>query len=216
MENRPHTLTAAREAVAFLVTLGLVIAGIVFLSMANAAPGERSVELQQPAPPVAPVTVGGGRAGHTRARPLQRQARIRFDRLRPLARVANPKMLGFQWPVVGMHEITSPFGPRHGEFHHGADIGCGIGQRLYSSRAGRVIGAGDAGPGYGLTVWIDHGSGYQTLYGHLSKLEVRAGQAVRTRQEIGLCGESGNATGPHVHFEMRYGGFVWDPLRFLP
>jgi murein DD-endopeptidase MepM/ murein hydrolase activator NlpD len=112
--------------------------------------------------------------------------------------------------------ITSPFGPRDGGFHHGADIGCGIGQRLFASRAGRVVVVGDAGPDYGLTVLIDHGSGYQTLYAHLSKLEVQPGQLMRTRQEIGRCGSTGNASGPHVHFELRYGGYVWDPLRFLP
>jgi len=213
MENRHSELKVAREAVAFLATLAIIAAGIAFVYVANASPPERPVEVQRPAPVVRPVAAGGGRV--VRAKPT-RARRVRFARLPDFRRLSNPKRLGFQWPVAGWHQITSPFGPRDGGFHHGTDIGCGIGQRLYASRAGRVIGVGDAGPGYGLTVWIDHGSGYQTLYGHMSKLEVQPGQAVRTRQEIGRCGESGNASGPHVHFEMRFGGYVWDPVRFLP
>lgn len=217
MDRHTSHPNVARRVVAVVATLGLVIAGFAFVvAMANATPGERTVQVQQQAPAVSPIAPLAKRKAKTTRTRARRTRAVRFDRLPPLGRVKNLKTLGFQWPTVGTHSITSPFGPRHDEFHHGADIGCGIGQRLYAARAGRVIAAGDAGPGYGLTVWIDHGSGYQTLYGHLSRLDVVAGQALRTREQIGLCGETGNASGPHVHFEMRYGGFVWDPIRFLP
>jgi murein DD-endopeptidase MepM/ murein hydrolase activator NlpD len=128
----------------------------------------------------------------------------------------SPKRLGFQWPVHGYHGITSPFGPRDGAFHHGADIACGIGQPLYASRTGRVLFAGNAGDAYGNTVAIDHGNSYMTVYAHMTKVGVHPGDVIRTGHQIGTCGMTGNATGPHVHFELRYNGFVWDPLLFLP
>ncbi|HJT37196.1 MAG TPA: M23 family metallopeptidase [Actinomycetota bacterium] len=128
----------------------------------------------------------------------------------------NPKSLGFQWPVHGYHGITSPFGPRNGSFHHGADIACGMGQPLYASRTGRVVFAGNAGDIYGNTVAIDHGNTYMTVYAHMSRVIAKVGEVVKTGWEIGLCGMTGNATGPHVHFELRYDGYVWDPLLFLP
>ncbi|TMK53766.1 MAG: M23 family metallopeptidase, partial [Actinobacteria bacterium] len=129
----------------------------------------------------------------------------------------SPKRLGFQWPVHGYHGITSPFGPRdHGQFHHGADIACGMGQPLSASRTGRVIFAGNAGDVYGNTVAIDHGNSYMTVYAHMTRVIAHAGQVVKTGWEIGTCGMTGNATGPHVHFEIRYDGYVWDPLLFLP
>jgi murein DD-endopeptidase MepM/ murein hydrolase activator NlpD len=129
----------------------------------------------------------------------------------------SPKRLGFQWPVHGYHGITSPFGPRdHGQFHHGTDIACGMGQPLYASRTGRVTFAGNAGSAYGNTVAIDHGNSYMTVYAHMTEVDVKPGDVVRTGHQIGTCGMTGNATGPHVHFELRYNGYVWDPLLFLP
>ena len=128
----------------------------------------------------------------------------------------NPKRLGFQWPVHGYHGITSPFGPRNGSFHHGADIACAIGQTLYASRTGRVVFAGNTGDAYGNAVAIDHGNSYMTVYGHMTTFYVHPGDVVRTGRPIGTCGMTGNATGPHVHFEIRWGGYVWDPLLFLP
>jgi murein DD-endopeptidase MepM/ murein hydrolase activator NlpD len=217
MENRHPDSTVPREAVAVLVTLVIILGAVGLYSLANATATEPSPPAQQQAPAVTPVVKAPRRAHRARTRAIRARGavRVRFDRLPPLGNF-DPRMLGFQWPVAGGHEITSPYGPRDGGFHHGTDIGCAIGQPLYASRAGRVMLVGDAEPGYGLTVMIDHGSGYQTLYAHMSKLEVQLGQFVRTRQEIGRCGATGNASGTHVHFEMRYGGYVWDPVRFLP
>jgi murein DD-endopeptidase MepM/ murein hydrolase activator NlpD len=200
--------------------LALIGASVAFvISLAHGSPPtEQPAQVQQAAPVIQPVSKTAGGSSRVRASTARRATtrRVRLQGLPPLRRVSDPRRLGFQWPVAGSQQITSPFGPRDGGFHHGTDIGCGIGQRLYSARAGRVTGVGDAGPGYGLAVLIDHGSGYQTVYSHLSKLEVSQGQFVRSREQIGLCGDTGNASGPHVHFEMRYGGFVWDPVRFLP
>jgi murein DD-endopeptidase MepM/ murein hydrolase activator NlpD len=214
-ENHGH----AQEAAVSFTVLALIGASVAFVvSMAHGSPARDVAIAQQAAPAIQPIANAGGGSPKLRAAPARRIStkRFRLARLMPLRRVSDPRRLGFQWPVAGFHGITSPFGPRDGGFHHGTDVGCGIGQRIYSSRAGRVAGVGDAGPAYGLAIMIDHGSGYQTVYAHLSKLEVQPGQYVRSRQEIARCGETGNASGPHVHFEMRYGGFVWDPVRFMP
>ena len=207
------------DALIWFVAVALLAA--LFIGIASASPSHGQVATpgvtQLRAVPQQVSVAGSGRAVRasvTRRRPV-RVRPFRLKGLPPFWKLRDPRMLGFQWPVVGSHEITSPFGPRDGGFHHGTDIGCAIGQPLYASRAGKVIAVGDSRSDYGLVVFIDHGSGYQTLYGHMSRTEVQLGQFVRTRQEIGRCGQTGNASGPHVHFEMRYGGFVWDPLRFL-
>ena len=63
---------------------------------------------------------------------------------------------------------------------------------------------------------LDHGEGVQTLYGHMSKLNVRPGQEVKQGQVIGYVGSTGFSTGPHLHFEVRVGGQTKDPLAYLP
>jgi murein DD-endopeptidase MepM/ murein hydrolase activator NlpD len=206
------------EAAVSFTVLALIGASVAFVvALAHGSPAQQPVAAEA-APLIQPIVGATGGGTKVRAAPRRPRStrRVRLQGLPPLRSVSDPRRLGFQWPVAGGHPITSPFGPRDGSFHHGTDVGCGIGQRIYSSRAGRVLGVGDAGPAYGLAVLIDHGSGYQTVYGHLSKLEVQPGQFVRSRQEIARCGETGNASGPHVHFEMRYGGYVWDPVRFMP
>lgn len=206
------------EAAVSFTALALIGASVAFvISLAHGSPtADAGFQVEQAAPAFQPVAKTGSSKKVLAAPRRVSTRRVTLPKLRPLRSVSDPRRLGFQWPTAYASAITSPFGMRHGEFHHGADIGCGIGQRIYASRAGRVTGVGDAGPVYGLAILIDHGSGYQTVYGHLSKLEVQPGQYVRSRQEIGRCGETGNASGPHVHFEMRYGGYVWDPVRFLP
>jgi murein DD-endopeptidase MepM/ murein hydrolase activator NlpD len=70
--------------------------------------------------------------------------------------------------------------------------------------------------GYGKLVVIDHGNGYTTRYGHCSRILVRVGQRVTQRQKIALAGSTGNANGPHLHFEVRRNGNPTDPLTVLP
>ncbi len=98
----------------------------------------------------------------------------------------------------------------------GIDIAAGMGAAIYASDTGVVVYAGPIGGGYGNMIMIDHGNGYQTLYGHLSQINVRCGANVYGGQLIGLAGSTGNSTGPHLHFEVRYlGGFV-NPWKVLP
>lgn len=127
--------------------------------------------------------------------------------------VARASVSRFIWPTRG--EISSPFGWRWGRLHAGLDLANDIGTHVMAARAGRVIWAGWRG-GYGYTVMIDHGSGYVSLYGHLDDYFVERGQYVRAGQRIASMGNTGNSTGPHLHFEIRKDGQAVDPMGLLP
>ena len=113
------------------------------------------------------------------------------------------------WPVQGV--ITSsygwrknPFNRSQNQFHRGLDIGANRGTTIVAATSGRVVHSGWMN-GYGYTVILEHGSNY-TLYAHASSLSVRKGQWVNAGQEIARVGATGNATGPHLHFEVRVNG----------
>ncbi|MFA5891733.1 MAG: peptidoglycan DD-metalloendopeptidase family protein [Actinomycetota bacterium] len=125
-----------------------------------------------------------------------------------------PGRMGFAWPTRG-RSITSPYGSRHGSFHTGMDIDCRTGDPIAASKAGRVI-ASEWGGGYGNMVIIDHGSGYTTLYGHMSRSYTREGATVDQHQLVGACGSTGNSTGDHLHFEVRINGNHRNPRPYLP
>ena len=124
----------------------------------------------------------------------------------------------FIWPVYG--KISSPYGWRihpitkKWSFHTGVDIAAPIGTPVFAADDGVVKFAGRNG-GYGLMILIDHGK-YQTVYGHLSKIDVFEGQYVKKGQLIGRVGSTGVSTGPHLHFEVRVWGRHTDPMAFLP
>ncbi len=121
----------------------------------------------------------------------------------------------WRWPVDG--PVTSVFGaPRaHGRRGHtGIDIAAPAGTAVRAARAGRVAFAGRKGS-YGRLVVLDHGRGFASWYAHLSRIAVRPGQHVDAGAVIGRVGTSGNATGPHLHFEIRRRGRPLDPLVFL-
>lgn len=123
-----------------------------------------------------------------------------------------------EWPVLG--RITSGFGwrihPISGvrHFHEGLDIAAPIGTPVQAVASGKISFAGYVS-GYGRMVTIDHGNGLVTRYAHLSRVSVSQGQTVITGQVIGYVGDSGYATGPHVHFEVRLDGEAKDPRKFL-
>jgi murein DD-endopeptidase MepM/ murein hydrolase activator NlpD len=121
-----------------------------------------------------------------------------------------------RWPVDGT--VTSPFGLRlrgwSPDLHHGVDVAAPEGTRVLAMKNGRVEFAGTRG-GYGQTVIISHGRNVRTLYAHLSRIDVRAGQRVRGGDVIGAVGRTGNATGPHLHFEVQRWGRVEDPVPLL-
>jgi len=120
----------------------------------------------------------------------------------------------FAWPVNG--PVTSPFGATAGrkDRHSGIDIAGDIGDPIQAAADGRVLRIADHAH-YGLLVVIEHDGGYATWYGHASALEVRKGNAVTRGQVIAHVGETGNARGTHLHFEVRRNGRLVDPLPFL-
>ena len=119
---------------------------------------------------------------------------------------------GFAWPVHGV--LTSYFGWRWGRMHEGVDIAVANGTPVVASKPGTVIVAGWMG-GYGNLVVIDHGGGFSTAYGHNTSVTVGAGQQVAQGQLIAYSGNTGNSTGPHVHFEVRVNGGAVDPMAYL-
>jgi len=132
--------------------------------------------------------------------------------------VGAPKGLGrFVWPAQGW--VTTRFGEWvDGKAHRGIDISAYPGAPIYAADAGAVIHAGPLG-NYGLAVIIDHGNGYQTLYGHLSVYYPKVGQSVRRGQAIGKMGATGKTIPPgavHLHFEMLLWGGLVNPLKYLP
>jgi murein DD-endopeptidase MepM/ murein hydrolase activator NlpD len=111
----------------------------------------------------------------------------------------------FMWPSP-VHQLS---GNDYWSGHLAIDIAIGIGTPVVASDSGVVVFSGWSPLGYGNMVMIDHGNGFQTLYAHLTAALVRCGQSVNKGQTIGTGGTTGNSTGPHLHFEMRYmGGFV--------
>jgi murein DD-endopeptidase MepM/ murein hydrolase activator NlpD len=110
--------------------------------------------------------------------------------------------------------MTSAFGPRWGGTHNGVDWGAPTGTPVFSWRGGVVTRVSTKG-NYGLLVVVDHGEGIATWYAHNSRILVTQGQIVGRREKIALVGESGLATGPHLHFEVRINNKPIDPLPFL-
>ena len=121
-----------------------------------------------------------------------------------------------RWPVSG--PVTSPFGVRFRgilpEVHRGVDIDVPTGTEVRAMAPGRVLFAGTM-TGYGNVVWIEHGGDVLTLYAHLSEIWVRAGDGVEGRTVIGRSGATGDATGPHLHFELWRWGRERDPVPLL-
>ena len=109
--------------------------------------------------------------------------------------------LNFIWPTT--RRLLSGFDYSPETNHYGIDIGGDAGNAIYAADTGVVVYAGWNDYGYGEMVVIDHGFGWQTLYAHLSQVNVTCGQEVLKGETIGLMGSTGKSTGPHLHFEMR-------------
>ncbi len=101
------------------------------------------------------------------------------------------------------------------KFHYGLDFAAPQGTPIYATADGSVITAGSTGSGYGNHVVINHGYGYETLYGHMVRVKVRGGQAVKRGEVIGWVGSTGKSTGPHCHYEVRKYGSKIDPIYFF-
>lgn len=117
-------------------------------------------------------------------------------------------------------QLLSGFGYRtHPVFktqrlHTGIDFGASKGTPIYATGNGKIIRVEYKATGYGLNVVIEHGYGYQTLYGHMSKAKAKVGQLVKRGEVIGYVGNTGTSTGPHVHYEVIYKNNKINPLPF--
>lgn len=122
------------------------------------------------------------------------------------------------WPVNGV--LRSSFGGRadpfsgEGAFHTGIDLSAPTGTPVHATADGVITSAGWSGD-YGKLIIVDHGNGLETYYAHLSQLLVVAGQEVRRGEVIALSGETGRATGPHMHYEVRLAGTPVNPYKYL-
>jgi murein DD-endopeptidase MepM/ murein hydrolase activator NlpD len=122
------------------------------------------------------------------------------------------------WPVRGW--VTSPFGNRTSpfsgilKFHEGMDIAAQTGTPVVAPADGVVIKAGFS-TGYGNMVEISHGYGLKTIFGHNSRLNVKAGQRVKRGDVISYVGDTGSSTGPHLHYEVRSNGLPVNPVKYM-
>jgi murein DD-endopeptidase MepM/ murein hydrolase activator NlpD len=121
-------------------------------------------------------------------------------------------------PVRGL--LTDSYGGRSDPFtgrpgtHSGIDIATPQGRPIIAPADG-VVAKAEWASGYGKVVYISHGYGYSTRYGHLSKINVKAGQRVKRGDVIGLVGSTGRSTGPHLHYEVRLNGQPMNPMEFI-
>ena len=120
-----------------------------------------------------------------------------------------------------LNRIASGFGYRIDpvykttKFHAGLDFSAPQGTPIYATADGTVTTAGNTGNGYGNYVVINHGYGYETLYGHMVRVKARNGQAVKRGEVIGWVGSTGKSTGPHCHYEVHKNGQKIDPIYFF-
>ncbi len=112
---------------------------------------------------------------------------------------------GFGWRVHPIHKVR--------RFHKGIDFTADQGTAIQATGDGTVVKA-DYDSGYGKCVIISHGYGYQTLYGHMSRIDVKDGEKVKKGQRIGLIGSTGQSTGPHCHYEVHLNGNVINPVQY--
>jgi murein DD-endopeptidase MepM/ murein hydrolase activator NlpD len=120
--------------------------------------------------------------------------------------------IALEWPIDG--SFGNGFGPRGYRFHAGVDLLAPLGAPVKAAAPGRVVFAGFA-DGFGNLVVVAHSEGVQTMYAHLSGISARPGDMVGTGAQLGAVGATGNADGPHLHFEVRVRGAAVDPMPAL-
>lgn len=194
--------------------LAAILAGSLGGLAAASPPDVRVVPLAESAPKPLMLDLDDLAEGGVEAT----QARASRSR-RPAAAAAAPVPAPAPAPVPAAARpsdgvLTSPFGPRWGRLHGGIDLAAGTGSPVRSAAAGTVSAAGSEG-GYGTVVRVQHADGIETVYAHLSAAEVQVGAALEAGQQLGREGNSGQSTGPHLHFEVRRDGVAVDPLLWL-
>jgi murein DD-endopeptidase MepM/ murein hydrolase activator NlpD len=191
------------------------------------APGETLETIAQRADvPVADLIEINGLSDAVDARP----GRVIFVLASPISRAPAPAATpdatlpplattraALRWPLAtGRIVVGSPFGTREGRPHEGIDLPAPGGTPVFAAGDGRVVYAGNGVRGYGNLVVVKHAGDLMTVYAHNSVLLVAQGQPVRAGDRIARVGQSGHATGPHLHFEVRAGQVPRNPMGFLP
>jgi|GEM_PF-4657574 len=119
--------------------------------------------------------------------------------------LSNSDVKPFMWPVVGYRHVTSAYGYRNISvskgFHDGIDLRAPVGTEILAAASGTIIRSGYSGAA-GNRVTIKHEDGHETMYAHLSKINVSVGDTVSQGEIIGLAGATGNVSGPHLHFTI--------------
>ena len=226
-----HAAPRARRSVllpgVLLVTAGTAFAGLAVLpasaapelSRVTAAAAMAPVELAAPIPAnvelysaLSQGLVVASKPKPPAVPPRPAPAKASRDRSAAAATVQGLTSRGFARPGAG--RLTSGYGRRWGRLHAGIDLASGIGSPVRAAADGRVESAGWEG-GYGRAVRITHSDGTVTIYGHMSALLVDSGERVVAGQLIGREGNTGQSTGPHLHFEVRVNGTPVNPLPWL-
>lgn len=153
--------------------------------------------------PVLPATGAAGFSTRT-AMPVAMPGSVSIPSRMPVDSFKLTSGFGLRW-----HPI---YGGRH--MHKGIDLADPTGTPVYATADG-VIGRADWFSGYGLYIQIEHGGDLETRYGHLSRLNVAAGQTVHKGDLIGFVGATGHATGPHLHYEVRVAGVAVNPIPYM-
>jgi len=171
------------------------------------------------------ANVGSGGPETKDAKDLEKAASDFEAELRQIKEVMDSRQIKLSaipssWPVRGyisdgFGSRTNPFGGGGGENHPGLDIATTFGTAIEATGDGIVIFSGAYG-GYGNLVVIDHGYGITTRYGHMSRIDVTAGQHVHRGMQIGAVGSTGRSTGPHCHYEVRLHDRAVNPINYLP
>lgn len=158
----------------------------------------------------APLTIATKLVIPNGTKPYVNQQAVAYT---PGAVPANARIGGgnFVWPAAGS------INQRYWGGHAGIDVGAWTGAPVKAADGGYVaLATGGWNGGYGNHVIIDHGNGFVTLYAHLNSIYVKQGESVVAGTQIGSVGNTGNSTGPHLHFEIRYQGVPRNPLSYLP
>ena len=140
---------------------------------------------------------------------MAKNQEVRMENILAIQPVLNKDLKhmasGYGWRIDPVYQIR--------RFHEGMDFSAPVGTDIFATGNGTVTYSGWR-QGYGETIVIDHGFNYETLYAHCSKRLVRVGQKVKRGDVIALVGNTGKSTGPHVHYEVHYGGRPIDPRNF--
>jgi murein DD-endopeptidase MepM/ murein hydrolase activator NlpD len=172
---------------------------------------EHALGLDSPNPAASTVPAEEPMYGHQSLSTVAAQTRladIRSSREAKRRQVLLAEQARPKWTLPmrpGSYVLSSCFCPRWGTFHYGLDMAAPWGTPFYAAGDGTVLYAGPMN-GYGNVIMIQHANSDVSVYGHESKILVTTGEKVKAGQLIGLVGALGQATGPHLHFEIRLGG----------